>query len=681
MGVDRADDPEYFPTRGFAVRGADDQPIVFPTRKAEALLAVLAATPGAAHRRERLATLLWPNNSDEQARSSLRQTLALLRKALAPAGLPGIAAHGDTLVMDPAGVEVDTAAFDAAVAAGTPEALGEAIALYRGDFLDGMALPGGEAFEEWLGLERAQRRNGVIKACEQLLAHHVDKGDIAAGLAVGERLLLLEPTSEVACRGLMTLHHRQGARAAAAREYERCRQILASELGVEPAPETTALLREILAPVTTVAAADDGMPSIAVLPLESPPGDADQAYVADGFAEDVIRELSRFRSLNVIARHSAFALRGLKLSPREIGDRLGARYLLSGTLRRTGPSSRLGVDLVDAASGRQLWGGRFDFTLDRNFEVQDEIARAVASTLALRIDEAMLKQARRKPLESLQAYDCWLRGLDCVHHDSPEKQEEARACFHRALELDPSYARAYSGLSLAHFNEWNCHNWNRWAERETCAFESARRAVEIDDSDHVTHFILGRIYLYRRDFAPAEQHLVRAEALNPNDADMLVQLALAWAYLGEADRAQRLAELALRLNPLHDTWYFMFMLPAAMIQQRYRDVIAMGLRCLDEATDTPAYVAAAYAHLGEMEEARRVLDIHLGYFRRRITYGRPPRPGEAHDWLKLVNPYRQQAHLDLLIEGVTKAGLSVPVPIRDVAASKPTLVSSRGTTS
>jgi TolB-like protein len=645
---------------GFAVRGADDQPIVFPTRKAEALLAVLAATPGAAHRRERLATLLWPNNSDEQARSSLRQTLALLRKALAPAGLPGIAAHGDTLALDPAGVEVDTAAFDAALAAGTPEALGEAIALYRGDFLDGMTLPGGEAFEEWLGLERAQRRNGVIKACEQLLAHHVEKGDIAAGLAIGERLLALEPTSEVACRGLMTLHHRQGARAAAAREYERCRQILA--------------------PVAKVAAADDGMPSIAVLPLDSPPGDADQAYVADGFAEDVIRELSRFRSLNVIARHSAFALRGLKLSPREIGDRLGARYLLSGTLRRTGPSSRLGVDLVDAASGRQLWGGRFDFTLDRNFEVQDEIARAVASTLALRIDEAMLKQARRKPLESLQAYDCWLRGLDCVHHDSPEKQEEARACFHRALELDPNYARAHSGLSLAHFNEWNCHNWNRWAERETCAFESARRAVELDDGDHVTHFILGRIYLYRRDFAPAEQHLARAEALNPNDADMLAQLALAWAYIGEADRAQRLAELALRLNPLHDTWYYMFMLPAAMIQRRFRDVIAMGLRCIDDATDTPAYVAAAYAHLGELEDARRILDVHLSYFRRRITYGRAPRPGEALDWLKLVNPFQQLAHLDLLVEGVTKAGLSTPGAIREVA-SKPTLVSSRGITS
>ncbi len=197
------------------------------------------------------------------------------------------------------------------------------------------------------------------------------------------------------------------------------------------------------------------------------------------------------------------------------------------------------------------------------------------------------------------------------------------------------------------------------------ACESARRAVELDDTDHVTHLILGRIHLYRRDYALAERHLTRAEALNPNDADMLVQLALAWSYLGESERAQRLADLAMRLNPLHDNWYYMFMLPASIVRRRFRDVVAMGLRCLDEATDTPAYVAAAYAHLGELDEARRHVEGYLGYFQRRITYGRPPRPGEALDWLKLVNPYRRPTDLDLLLDGVTKAGLSAPVPIRD----------------
>ena len=647
---------------GFEARAPDGRPIALPTRKAEALLAILAATPGTAHPRERLATLLWSNSGDEQARGSLRQTLALLRKALAPAGLPGIVARGETVSLDPEGIDVDVAAFDAALAAGTPDALGDAIALYRGDFLDGFALPG-EPFEEWLALERARRRDRIVTACEQLLAHYVEQGDVSAGPPLGERLLALEPTSEAACRGLMKLHHRQGARAAAAREYERCRQALASELGVEPAPETTALWREILAPVTPVATADGGAPSIAVLPFASPPGDAEQAFFADGLAEDIIRELSRFRSLNVIARHSAFALRDLRLSVREMGERLGAHYLLSGTLRQAGSSARLTTELVDASSGRELWAERHDFSRDRVFAVQDEITRAVAGALALRIDEVMLQQARRRPVDNLQAYECWLRGLDCIRRGASDKQEEARALFRRALEIDPSFARAHSGLSLACFNEWNCHNWSLWKQREEGAFESARRAVELDDADHVTHIILGRIYLYRGDYALAEQHLTRAEALNPNDADMLVQLALAWSYLGEPDRAQRLAELAMRLNPLHDSWYYMFMLPAAMIHRRYRDVVAMGLRCLDGATDTPAYVAAAYAHLGELDEARRHLEGYLRYFQQRITYGRPPRPGEALDWLKLVNPYRRPADLDLLLDGVTKAGLSAPVPI------------------
>src|SRR5262249_43538764 len=287
---------------GFEVLAPDGRPVALPTRKAEALLAMLAAPPGASHPRERLATLLWPNSGDQQARGRLRQTLALLRKALAPAGQPGIVARGESIILDPEGIDVDAAAFDAALAAGTPAALGEAIALYRGDFLDGFALPG-EPFEEWLTLERARRRDRVVEACEQLLARYVEKGDVAAGLPLGERLLVLEPTSEAACRGLMRLHHRQGARGAAARQYERCRQALAAELGIEPAPETTALWREILAPVTPLAASPDALPSIAVLPFASPPGDAEQAFFADGLAEDIIRELSRFRSLNVIARH------------------------------------------------------------------------------------------------------------------------------------------------------------------------------------------------------------------------------------------------------------------------------------------------------------------------------------------------------------------------------------------
>jgi TolB-like protein len=644
---------------GFEVRSADGRPLPVATRKAAGLLAFLAIEPGTFHSRERLATLLWADRADAQARGSLRQTLTLLRKLFGAAGVPGIEARGDAVGLDPTGVDVDVAAFDAALRGATDEGVEAAVALYRGDLLEGFALSE-EPFDEWLVRERAHRRRRALEAGEKLLERRAASGEVASGLALGERLLALEPTSEPVTRALMRLQRTKGARAAAVRQYERCRQALAAELGVEPTPETTVLWREILAPATPVPAARGERPSIAVLPFVCPPGDGEHAYFADGLVEDVIRELSRFRSLDVIARHSSFALRGLPLTARELGDRLGAAYLLCGTLRRARAAVRIGAELVEAATGRQLWAEHYESPLERVFAVQDEIARAVVAALALRIDRAVLRQARRKAPDDLEAYECWLRGLETVRSGDSQRLEEARGFFRRALAVDSTYARAHAGLSLTYFNEWNCRNWKIWPEREENAFDSARRAVELDDADHVTQLILGRIYLYRRDYERAEQHLRRAEELNPNDADLLAHLALGWSYLGDSERAQRFADLAVRLNPLHDAWYYIFMLPAPLVRRRFEDTVAIGLRCLDVAVKVPAYVAAAYAHLGEQKDARRYVDGYLDLFRRRITYGRAPEPGEALAWLEKINVFRRAEDLEILLDGLAKAGLSTP---------------------
>ncbi|MFO1057868.1 MAG: BTAD domain-containing putative transcriptional regulator [Dongiaceae bacterium] len=642
---------------GFAARGADGQAVAFPTRKVEALLAVLAAAPGTAHPRERLATLLWSRSGDVQARGSLRQSLALLRKALQGAGATLPEARGEAVALDPEGLEVDAVAFERAAAAGDPDSLRAALELYRGDFLAGFALDE-EPFEEWLAQERRRFRQRAVEACERLLEHCLAAGDAALGLATGERLLVLEPASEGAYRAMMRLQARQGARGAAVRLYERCRQALAADLGVEPAPETTALWREILAPAAPVpAAAAEAPPAIAVLPFAAPPDEPELSYLGDGLAEDVIRALSRFRSFGAIARHSSFALRDLRLSAPELGQRLGARYLLSGALRRSGGSLRLTADLADAESGRQLWAERYDLGEGRLAGLQEEVAGAIAGALAQHIDRALLQQARRRAAGNLQAYDCWLRGLDCVRRGGGPALEEARGFFRRALELDPSYARGHSGLSLTYFNEWNCSHWKTWRQSEESALDHAQRAVELDDGDHVTQLILGRIHLYRRDYAQAEQHLARAEALNPNDADLLAHLALGWSYLGDPGRAQRMAELAVRLNPLHDAWYYIFLTPVALVNRRFEAVVAMGGRCLERAVKMPALVAAACAHLERMDEARRYLDLHLALFRQRITFGRAPEPGEAREWLAGINAFRRPEDMALLLQGLAKAGL------------------------
>lgn len=644
---------------GFSVE-RNTQPIVLSSRKTAALLAVLAARPGAVHRRERIAALLWSRSAEPQARGSLRQALAQLRRDLGDSGAAVIVAQSEGIRLDPAGVEVDVAALEAALAEGTPESLTAAAALYAGDFLDGFAL-NEEPFMEWQRAEAFRLRETTLRGLGRLLARHVESGDVEAAAELGERLLALEPAAEDVHQALIRLHLARGALGSAMRQYERCRDTLAAELGVKPAAETEALRRQIVTrPVLHGPAEPAGPPTVAVLPFLNLSADPTQGYFALGFAEDIIRELSRFRSLRVISRQSSFALAEAQLPPPEIGARLGARYLLSGSLRRSATAVRVGTELVEAATGHQLWAHSYNLPIEEMFELQDEIARNVVGALSARIDEELLQHARRKPLESLAAYDCWLRGLECLRRLTREGVTEARALFARALDADPHFARAFSGLSLTYFNDWGCHAWGHWEEDERKAFEYASQAVALDETDHVTHVILGRILLYRRDFERAERHFERAGRLNPNDAETLAQLSLAYGYLGRPEQGIAAARTAMRLNPFHNDGYFIYAAMAHFVARDLDEGVRLGLKAPGLVADIRAFVASAYAHMNRMEAARQQLDGFLYRFQRRITFGTPPAPDEPARWLVRVNPFKRPADTAYLLEGLARAGLPIP---------------------
>ena len=637
--------------------------IVPSTRKAAALLAILASRPGVAQPRARLADLLWPRSPEEQARTSLRQALAQLRRDLSEAGEFPIEAQTDGLRLRPGRTAVDLAALDAALAAGTPEGAVEAATLYAGDLLEGFTLDE-QPFEEWHRAEAMALRTRVLRALGGALDRSVAAGDSEVASTIGERLLTLEPTSEETHQALMRLHLGRGALGAAMRQYERCREALATELGVPPSAETEALRRRIRARPAVAEAAAAGMrtedaaalPALAVLPFANLSEDPAQAWFARGFAEDLSRELSRFRPLRVISALSSFGA-DPAAPPRETAERLGARYLLTGSVRRGATSLRLAAELVDAEAGRQLWAQRYDLPLASLFDAQDEIAAAVAAALAVRIDEDQLHHARRKAPSDLRAYECWLRGVALLRSGTPESHAAARALFERALGLDPGFARAEAGLSLAWFNEWTCLAWDRWEETAAGAFDHARRAVALDESDHVAHFILGRVLLYRRDFTRAEHHIERAEALNPNDADTLAQLALAHAYLGRPDHGIACGRLAMQLNPFHDDWYFAFATVPIFFARQPEAALPLALKAPDIAADMRAFIAAAHAHLGQMEEARSQLERFLIVFRQRILFGREPKPDEPVRWLLHVNPTRREEDRTYLLEGLRLAGL------------------------
>jgi len=209
---------------------------------------------------------------------------------------------------------------------------------------------------------------------------------------------------------------------------------------------------------------------------------------------------------------------------------------------------RIFAQLLDS-SGRQVWSDRFDAPAERLLEVQDEIVTQVASRLVGKIESAWLHMARRKPLASLEVYDCWLRGMDCLRRGTPQTDSEARVFFERALSLDPSYARGYAGISLSHFNEWSCQAWEFWDDRESLAFKNAKQAAALDDRDALIQLVLGRILLYRRQFDEASRHVDRAIELNPNYAEAHDALCVSLTYQKRFDDAVAECKKAQELDP------------------------------------------------------------------------------------------------------------------------------------
>lgn len=398
--------------------------------------------------------------------------------------------------------------------------------------------------------------------------------------------------------------------------------------------------------------------SIVVAPFREAPDDPDARRLANGFLEDVIAELTRFPEFEVLSARTSLALSREELEPARLSERFGVTHLLDSTVSPSAEALRVRANLIDIGSGVQLWSQRYDVSLAEMFAVQEDVAAHVANHLKGHIHRSRLARARARPVTSLAAYDCWLRGRACLERGSLEADAEARELFERALELDPTYARGYLGLSLSHFNEWSCQLWSEWETNERLAFEYARRAVELDETDHLSHSVLGRILVYRRSYAAARAHLERALVLCPNDADALAQMSLWYAYLGESDAAMRMIEKALRLNPLHDVSYYVYGALPYFVARRPEEALRLAERAPPNLiVDQSAYMAACHAYVGDVASAERHVKQFLQNFQEKITYGRAPEPDEPLAYLLHVNPFERREDAEYLVEGLRRAGL------------------------
>jgi TolB-like protein len=656
---------------GFEVKLAG-QVVDLPGQKDRALLAVMALSPGTTHSRDKLASLLWSDRGDQQARDSLKHALTRLRQCLQAATPQPIVADRQSVRFDATAVTVDIATFERLLGEGTPQALEQATALYRGDLLDGIGLRD-PAFEDWLLLERQRLRQRVEEALTALLSQSLAVGARDRAAAAARRLLSLDPLREAACRALMQIHAERAEAAQALKIYETLQDRLHRELGVKPEPETVKLYESIrqrrAAPAPAAAAPPPtpaeavpkqagvdlplpSKPSIAVLPFENLSGDPEQEYFADGMVEEIITALSRFNQLFVIARNSSFTYKGRAVDVKQVGRELGVRYVLEGSVRKAGNRVRIAGQLIDTSMGVHLWADRFDGDLTDIFALQDRVTASVVGAIAPKLEQAEIERAKRKPTESLDAYDYFLRGIACVHRWTQEANVEALQHFAQAIRLDPDFAAAY-GMAARCYSQSKVAGWMGDRPRETAEAERlARCAAALGKDDAVALHAAGMALAYVvGDLDGGATLIDRSVALNPNLAWGWLFSGWVRVWIGQPEVALEYFARAMRLSP-HDPHFYNMQAGTAAVHffvGRYAEASSWGEAAARDQRDhiiAACIVAATGALGGRLAEARKAM-----------ARLRDLDPALRMSNLKDLIPLRRSEDLARLAEGLRKAGL------------------------
>jgi adenylate cyclase len=390
-----------------------------------------------------------------------------------------------------------------------------------------------------------------------------------------------------------------------------------SRLPLSPRPS-------ILSPQAQPALPLPNKPSLVVLPFVNMSNAPEQEYFSDGLTEDLTADLSKFSGLFVIARNSAFSYKGKAVKAQEVGEELGVRYVLEGSVRKADAQVRITAQLIDATTGYHMWSGRYDRPLKELFAVQDEIVQQLVANLRVEVMEAEFARVRRVPTENLTAYDFYLRGLQAgvraLTEASKEANEQARQMYEKAVELDPTYAEAYAMLGFTYYNEF----FNRWtadpAQALERAFTLAQQAVALDDSLPTPHGVLGFIFLWKKQYEQALAEVKTAMALDPNNPTTHLGLGIVLAFAGQPQEGVEFVEKALRLNPRYPANYLQNLGRAYRLAGRCEEAIAPLKRAIAlSPTFIPSRVnlVVCYVELGREEEARaeatEVLRINPNY--------------------------------------------------------------------
>jgi adenylate cyclase len=344
--------------------------------------------------------------------------------------------------------------------------------------------------------------------------------------------------------------------------------------------------------------------TIAVLPFANLSNDPRQDYLSDGITEDVITALARFSKLSVVARNSTFAYKGKPVDVRQLGKDLGARYVLEGSVRRSGDRVRVTTQLIDASDGTHVWAENYDRPLKDLFSVQDEVIQQIVGRLDVELDRAQLDQLRRSSPKDFKAYDLVLQARKIVYDESEANHRESRDLLERAIAMDDKLAAAYVELAWVYLDEFR-FGWNPRPNPLDRALKAASRAVELEPNNGFAHWRLAKIYFFRKEMDGFDAEMQRALTLNPNHAETLADVATHSSVLNRHDEAYLYAQRAAQLEP-NLTWNYATYARYFYSKGRYREALAWAKRVNSPNFYwTHFWLAVSYAQLGDLEAARK----------------------------------------------------------------------------
>ena len=348
-------------------------------------------------------------------------------------------------------------------------------------------------------------------------------------------------------------------------------------------------------------------PSIAVLPFDDLSGDSKESWLSEGMTQTLISDLSRLRNLYVIARNSVLTYKDKVVDVRKVGQELGVRYVMEGSIQRVPDRIRINVQLIEAASGRHLWSERYDRPAADIFEVQDDITHRIVTELDVALLHGEEARVWRRSTQSREAYELYLRARE--HYDRYTKEDiaQSQTLLGRALEIDPKFTIALVWLGWTYYIQAD----SGWSSNSAASYERAvafgRRAVQIDDSLADAYSMIGNVLLSLRRNSDAMIEFKRALEVGPNSADNLLLVGYGYAPNGKAAEAKVLIDRAFRLNPFPPPYWYGALGDALLFGKRPAEAIPFHRKCVDSIPDfiwCQFGLTVALAQTGKIDEAR-----------------------------------------------------------------------------